>query len=323
MNRHLRNLVEIAIGISDSDHSTTLAERGEYQLDWNKLNREYDIFISYRRNNGSEIARVLVEKLNKKGYRVFLDTDSLTSGEWNKQLSSRIEECPDFIAIITDGYFDRCENPNDVVRQEISHALSINARVVPFLVSNTNIPQPLPDEISGILTHNGVSYFHEYSDQAIEKVCKLLRSTPLYGPSRLTTGETQPRIILFCVLVVTGTWSGAYIGEDALRYYQGNVFLDSLIIVLFVLLPILIILNFYCKKQRLRPDLFYLDSWIPFWSSLVLMMSIITSTFVVNILPFITDYSFILGGYLGAFFAVPMTRLIIDGYKWKVAKDGL
>lgn len=35
--------------------------------------KEYDIFISYRRDGGFDLAQVIYEKLSKRGYRVFMD----------------------------------------------------------------------------------------------------------------------------------------------------------------------------------------------------------------------------------------------------------
>ena len=45
--------------------------------------KKYDIFISYRRNLGAETAKHLRDVLQAKGYRVFFDTDTLSSGNFN------------------------------------------------------------------------------------------------------------------------------------------------------------------------------------------------------------------------------------------------
>ena len=37
----------------------------------------YDIFISYRRDGGKELARPLKSELERRSYRVFLDFDEL------------------------------------------------------------------------------------------------------------------------------------------------------------------------------------------------------------------------------------------------------
>ena len=43
----------------------------------------YDIFISYRRQNGSDDARLLQQALKARGYTVFFDYDSLRDGQFN------------------------------------------------------------------------------------------------------------------------------------------------------------------------------------------------------------------------------------------------
>ena len=71
----------------------TISQSDETTASTRRENREFDIFISYRRDKGSEIARFLSENLRDNGYRGFLDVDALSSGEWDKELSQRIERC--------------------------------------------------------------------------------------------------------------------------------------------------------------------------------------------------------------------------------------
>ena len=72
--------------------------------------KEYDIFISYRRDGGESTAKILRDKLTELGYSVFFDVESLRSGDFNKKLYSVIEECDDFLLIFVGrnrqlGYF--------------------------------------------------------------------------------------------------------------------------------------------------------------------------------------------------------------------------
>ena len=72
--------------------------------------KKYDIFISYRRNLGAETAKHLRDVLQAKGYRVFFDTDTLSSGNFNTELLRVIEECSDFSFSISlnHTYFQYC-----------------------------------------------------------------------------------------------------------------------------------------------------------------------------------------------------------------------
>ncbi len=293
-----------------------------------RSNREYDVFVSYRRDKGSEIARVLAEKLQSRGYRVFLDVDSLGSGEWGEELKRRIEECPDFIAVVTDGYFVRCENPADVVRKEIAQALESKATVVPLLIGQGGIPAALPADIQGVSAHNGVRYLHEYADQAIDKVCGFLRSTPLLGPERLGTGEAQPRIVLLCVLFTIGVWRGAMIGDEI--GYGGGWWVYALfgiglglLAVLVGLIPTLVGLTLYGNVRNIRRDALYAGPWAPFWALLIPLMFLATSLLVAIAQGMIGIRSFFLGGVLGGTLALLLTRAIIETDLWGLATRAL
>ena len=87
------------------------------------MTSKYDIFISYRRDGGESTARIIRDKLTEQGYRVFLDVESLRSGDFNAKLYSVIEECKDFLLILPPGGLDRCGSEDDWVRREAEYAL--------------------------------------------------------------------------------------------------------------------------------------------------------------------------------------------------------
>ena len=64
---------------------------------------KYDIFISYRRDGGESTAKILRDKLSELGYQVFFDVESLRSGDFNTKLYSVIEECEDFLLVLSPG----------------------------------------------------------------------------------------------------------------------------------------------------------------------------------------------------------------------------
>lgn len=286
-----------------------------------RSDRAYDVFVSYRRDKGSEVARYLAERLSKRGYRVFLDVDSLGSGEWGKELQQRIDECPDFVAVVTDGYFLRCENPDDVVRKEIARALETRATVIPLLVGDGKIPHDLPTDISGISAHNGVRYLHEYANQAIDKVCGFLQSTPPLGPERLGTGEAQPRIILLCVLFAIGIWRGAVLGDHV--GHQGVWWLPplfglgmGLVCIPVILVPTLVALTIYGKRRRIGLDSLYAGPWAPFWALVIPFMFVLTSILVPAVQGLTGVRSFFLGGVLGGLVAIGLTRFMVATNLW-------
>ncbi|MBR1373752.1 toll/interleukin-1 receptor domain-containing protein, partial [bacterium] len=58
---------------------------------------KYQIFISYRRVGGEDLARLLDYKLTDRGFKVFFDVESLRSGAFNTALFEKIAECTDVL----------------------------------------------------------------------------------------------------------------------------------------------------------------------------------------------------------------------------------
>ena len=60
---------------------------------------EYDVFISYRREDGAQYARILQLELEKRGYRVFLDYEELTDGVFGDEIKEAIKGGREFEGI--------------------------------------------------------------------------------------------------------------------------------------------------------------------------------------------------------------------------------
>ncbi len=91
----------------------------------------YDIFISYRRDGGKELARPLKSELERRGYRVFLDFDELKDGVFDRRIMDAIDSSPIFMVILSPHALDRCKDEDDWVRKEIEYALERNRHFIP------------------------------------------------------------------------------------------------------------------------------------------------------------------------------------------------
>lgn len=111
--------------------------------------RKYDIFISYRRTDGKDIARALKESLAARGYRVFLDYDALQDGVFDRRILDAIDSAPIYILLLTAHCLDRCLNENDWVRLELEHALTHGKLIVPIVPDKqfSTFPEGTPDFI--------------------------------------------------------------------------------------------------------------------------------------------------------------------------------
>lgn len=96
------------------------------------MRNKYDIFLSYRRSEGKDIARMMKESLERKGYRVFLDMDELQDGVFDKRILDAIKQAPVYMILMTTHCFDRCQNESDWVRQEIEYALISKKTIIPI-----------------------------------------------------------------------------------------------------------------------------------------------------------------------------------------------
>ncbi|MHB8064870.1 MAG: DUF4062 domain-containing protein [Ruminiclostridium sp.] len=135
---------------------------------------KYDIFISYRRDGGEFTARIFNDRLEKLGYRVFFDVELLRSGGFNQKLYPIIEECKDFILILSQNSLDRCSNQDDWVRLEIIHALKCNKNIIPIMLRDFTFPEELPSEIDAIRYQNVIYSNSDIFDGFINRLQTLL-----------------------------------------------------------------------------------------------------------------------------------------------------
>lgn len=142
------------------------------------MSQNYDIFISYRRE-AFESASLICEKLKAAGYKVFLDLEAMRSGKFNEQLYQVIEQCKDFVLVLPENALDRCSDPKDWVRLEITHAIKHQKNIVPVLLRNFTWPKPMPEGLEGLDLYQGVSASsHEYFDMAVQRMATYLKSRP-------------------------------------------------------------------------------------------------------------------------------------------------
>ena len=92
----------------------------------------FDVFVSYRRSDGKDIARILNLAFKNAGYRCFLDYNDLEGGVFGKKLENAVLDAPVFVMVLTNDYFARCTQEGDWVRREIELALDNDKIIVPL-----------------------------------------------------------------------------------------------------------------------------------------------------------------------------------------------
>ena len=132
--------------------------------------QQYQIFISYRRNGSDAHARVFYEKLKEIGYTVFLDFESLFSGGFKLNILKAIEECTDFVLLLPKDGLDRCQDEDDLLREEIATAIRCNKNIIPIFISGFKMPPraTLPEDIASLSERHGIDCSMEYFDAVFQ-----------------------------------------------------------------------------------------------------------------------------------------------------------
>lgn len=143
-----------------------------------------NVFISYRREGGYALARLVYECLQKVGITAFLDLEELRAGPFNEKLYSAIENCDNFVLILPVDALDRCVNENDWLRLEIEHAILHKKNIIPVMVKGFEFPPELPPSIQVLPFFNGVQASREYFDASMKKLISMLKNVkPKEGKS--------------------------------------------------------------------------------------------------------------------------------------------
>uniref|UniRef100_A0A665USL8 NAD(+) hydrolase SARM1 n=1 Tax=Echeneis naucrates TaxID=173247 RepID=A0A665USL8_ECHNA len=141
-----------------------------------------DVFISYRRTTGSQLASLLKVHLQVRGYSVFIDVEKLEAGKFEDKLIQSVQQARNFILVLSANALDKCMGDaamKDWVHKEIVMALAGRKNIIP-VTENFMWPDPmsLPEDMRAILNFNGIKWSHEYQEATIEKIIRFLKGHP-------------------------------------------------------------------------------------------------------------------------------------------------
>lgn len=167
-------------------------------------NRRVQVFISYRRETGRDIARNIYERLTLSGYSTFFDYDSTRQGKFNEQIFTAIEQCKDFVLVLSPNALRRCNDDGDWVRIEIECAIKHKKNIILIATEEFDGFPSIPESISEIKYINIIFLVQKYYNESFRELCKALTSKP--SPS-----TTYIALILFTIIVISGViilWYG-------------------------------------------------------------------------------------------------------------------
>lgn len=107
-----------------------------------------DIFISYRNDGeGNNFAAKLFETLDSENYSVYFNSKEQRSGSFPDRLKEAIENCRDFILIISYGCLVgfKENRESEWVRAEVLHAHKNGKAITPVYIGKTVVPDKWED----------------------------------------------------------------------------------------------------------------------------------------------------------------------------------
>ncbi|KAL2737365.1 NAD(+) hydrolase sarm1 isoform X1 [Vespula maculifrons] len=141
--------------------------------------KSLDVFVSYRRSNGSQLASLLKVHLQLRGFSVFIDVERLEAGKFDNNLLQSIRQAKHFLLVLTPKALERCIQDNeckDWVHREIVAALQSQCNIIP-IIDNFQWPEPedLPEDMRTVCHFNGVRWIHDYQDACVDKLERFMR----------------------------------------------------------------------------------------------------------------------------------------------------
>ncbi len=110
----------------------------------------FDVFISYRRDGGSNYAGTVYDYLISKKFHPFYDRTGMENGRFDEQIRINLINSENYILILSLHALDRVINDDDWVRHEISLALQYNLNIIVLVEEGFVFPESLPDEIENL-----------------------------------------------------------------------------------------------------------------------------------------------------------------------------
>lgn len=145
-------------------------------------NKNFDLFISYRRDDTAGHSRSIKKEL-EKNFEVFFDVDSIEGGDvFPSRLEVAIENSKIILAIIGEQYCDELKKRSgciDYIVEELKYAYSCKKTIIPVLINDLQMPDKdcIPNEINFLSTLSAIHIRHSEFDTSISKLKTSINSS--------------------------------------------------------------------------------------------------------------------------------------------------
>ncbi|MCB9450521.1 MAG: SUMF1/EgtB/PvdO family nonheme iron enzyme [Anaerolineaceae bacterium] len=142
------------------------------------------VFLSYRRTLSKHLARSIYLDLKMHDWDVFLDVNTIDSGDFDRIILNQIAARAHFILLISAGSLERCANPGDWVLREIQEAVRLGRNIVPVVEEGADFTREvayLPTDIRAVISKkNALPLPHFFFDAAVDMLRTRFLKTPEY-----------------------------------------------------------------------------------------------------------------------------------------------
>jgi TIR domain len=156
------------------------------------------VFISYRRSASAGWAYSVLGDLCAKGYDVFMDVNSINSGDFERVILNQIEAHAHFLLILTPGSLQRCNEPGDWLTREIEYAMKLQRNIVPLTFERFNFTsqtQYLPASLARLPKYNALEIPHGYFEDGMTKLRERFLKQPVYGVVKATPNADRAKVL--------------------------------------------------------------------------------------------------------------------------------
>lgn len=136
-----------------------------------------EIFISYRRKDGWELARLIYQELTANKYSVFFDLEKLFKGKFGEHLNQNVSGCKIFIPVLIRHTLDRCvKDKDDWVKNEILTAIKLNKIIIPVIDESFIMPKGIDKSLAALTTkkYKSVRINKNNFDESMKQLCSYI-----------------------------------------------------------------------------------------------------------------------------------------------------
>ena len=143
-----------------------------------------DIFISYKNDGeGRYFAKGLSDLLKSMGYEVYYNPDEQHSGKFPDRLRKAIEECKDFLLVLTTPCLEQLMRHDkiDWVREELLTAHRNGKNIIPLLMPGVSMPKDkddMPDDLQFLPDNDAINISEPYDKSPLDILTKWINSKP-------------------------------------------------------------------------------------------------------------------------------------------------